>query len=421
MTALLVFAVVLVAAVLLSEFSSRTVLSTSVLFLVAGFFAGDDMLGLITVGTEDPVVEHLAKVALFSVLFTDGMQAGIRDLRRAWRLPGRALLFGLPLTLLFIALLGHFLAGLSWPLAFLVGAALSPTDPVFASAIVGREEIPWRLRRLLNVESGINDGLALPVVLVMLSVAGTETVALPVLAGEVAAGLGVGVAVPLVVLGLAHLKPLRAVHLYEPLLAFAIGLAVFATCSVTHANEFLAAFSAGVTIASVSEGARDEFHEFGELLVELFKLGALLFFGALISLAFFTDLSVGDYLFAAFVILLARPAAIGLALLGSALDWRQWIAAAWFGPKGFASVVYALLILERGVERADHLFHLMAVTIALSIVAHSSTDVPLARWFRRHYDVEEQQEEDKLHRAEEITAGDWSEPTPESVRESQQR
>jgi len=418
MTALLVFAMMLVAAVLLSEYASRTLVSTSVLFLGAGYLAGPDALGLMEVDAEGPILEHLAEIALFSVLFTDGMQAGLRDLRRVWRLPGRALLLGLPLTFLFITLLGRGLAGLEWTQAMLVGAALSPTDPVFASAIVGREEVPWRLRRLLNVESGLNDGLALPVVLVMLGAAGAEQVALPTLAGEVALGIGMGVGVPLVALELDRLKPLAAAHVYEPIFAFAIGLLIFAVCAVTHANEFLAAFFGGLTIATASPETREEFHAFGEVLVELFKLGALLYFGALISLSFFGSFATGDYFFAALVILIARPLAIGLAMLGGEIDWREWIAAAWFGPKGFASVVYAILILKSGLSGAEELFQLMAVTIALSIVAHSSTDVPLARWFRRHYDVEDAYDRSKLGQASE--ANSVPQPTPESVREAQQ-
>ena len=150
--AVLVFAGTLLAAVLLSGLAERTVLSTAVLFLVAGFLAGGGVLDLLALQPADPLVIHLAEVALFGVLFTDGMRAGVRDLVSAWHLPGRALLLGLPLTLLVTALLAHFVVGLPWVSSFLVGAVLSPTDPVFASALVGREEVPYRLRNLLNVE-----------------------------------------------------------------------------------------------------------------------------------------------------------------------------------------------------------------------------------------------------------------------------
>jgi NhaP-type Na+/H+ or K+/H+ antiporter len=102
----------------------------------------------------------------------------------------------------------------------------------------------------------------------------------------------------------------------------------------------------------------------------------------LISPPFLAQIPAAGYLFAALVLLVARPLALALALFGSRLDWRKWIAAAWFGPQGFASVVYGLLILNTGVQDGDRRFHLIALVTAASIVAHSSTDVLVARWFR---------------------------------------
>ena len=178
MTAVFVFALTLLLAVLVSDLADRTILSTAVLFLLAGFTAGEGMLGIVRLTPEAPAVAVLAELALFSVLFTDGMRVGLKDLASAWRLPGRALLFGLPLTLLGTAMVARWVAGLTWAESFLVGAVLSPTDPVFAAAIVGRQEVPARLRQLLNVESGLNDGLALPIVLAMLAVVGSRAVQL---------------------------------------------------------------------------------------------------------------------------------------------------------------------------------------------------------------------------------------------------
>src|SRR5665648_891766 len=136
---LLCFAALLLVAVLISERANRTVLSTAVLFLLGGFVLGKGMLGVIDIRTGDPLVAGLAELALFSVLFTDGMRVGVADLRSAWRLPGRALLLGLPLTLVITAAAAHYVAGLPWLHSFLMGAILAPTDPVFAAAIVGRE------------------------------------------------------------------------------------------------------------------------------------------------------------------------------------------------------------------------------------------------------------------------------------------
>ena len=151
-------------AVLVSALAKRTILSTAVLFLVAGFVLGPDTTGVLDVRADSPIVGTLAELALFAVLFTDGMRVGWADLRSAWRLPGRALGWGLPLTLLVTAVAAHYVAGLGWAESLLIGAILAPTDPVFASALVGNDKVPARLRHLLNVESGVNDGLALPFV-----------------------------------------------------------------------------------------------------------------------------------------------------------------------------------------------------------------------------------------------------------------
>lgn len=385
---LLIFAITLQVAVLLSDLANRSVLSTAVLFLLTGFVVGGGGLGLVAVDRESEILSTFVELALFSVLFTDGMHAGFGELRSAWRLPGRALLLGMPLTLVATALLARWVVGLPWVESFLIGAALSPTDPVFAAAIVGREEIPLRVRRLLNVESGLNDGLALPLVMIFLAVAAVGAhedlgEVLGLMVGEVVLGVVLGVVVPWVAIWLEEREFLAAARLYEPLHAFSIGLLVLALAKVLHANEFLAAFSAGVTIASIAPRFRHSFHQFGELLAELLKLAALLLLGIVISPDLLTSITGSGLLFAILALVLARPLALLVALWGGGLDRREWITAAWFGPKGFASVFFSLLILQSGIPHADHLVRLLALVIVASIVAHSSTDVLMARWYEK--------------------------------------
>ncbi|MCZ7572435.1 MAG: cation:proton antiporter [Ardenticatenaceae bacterium] len=382
MIAVLVFASTLFLAVLLSGQAQRSVLSTAVLFLLAGFVAGDRILGIVSLKPDNSVVALLAELTLFSVLFTDGMRLGLDDLASAWSLPGRALLLGMPLTLVSTALLARTLVGLSWTESFLLGAVLSPTDPVLAAAIVGREEVPKRLRQLLNVESGLNDGLALPVVVVLLGIIKAQQVNVGAVIGAAALGVALGVLVPWIALLIGRNALPTATSIYEPFDAFAIGLLVLALSWLMHANEFLAAFAAGVTIATVSPEARDEFRVFGERVTELLKLAALLVFGALISPGSFMEVDPQVVAFLVLVLLGARPVAFGIALLGSGLSWRERVVAAWFGPKGFASVVYGLYILASGAPDARRLFNLTAVVVAGSIIAHSSTDVVVARWFQ---------------------------------------
>ena len=392
MDLLLTFAVVLLAAAFISGIAHRTIVSTAVLFLVAGFLVGDGVLNIVPLTPGEPIVTTLAELALFSVLFTDGQHLGFRDLRSAWRLPGRALLLGMPLTFAITTAIGMLLLEFSLTDAMLVAAVLAPTDPVFASAIVGRPEVPERLRRLLNVESGSNDGLALPFVLVLIALDGGPQVEYGALAGELGLGIVIGIAVPLVAVGIQRLEriqPLRRFHLLSPtatymaLIPVAIGLIVLATAQLTGANLYLAAFSAGITIATVAPDLRDAFQQFGELATELLKLIAILVFGSLVSPTLLAELPLAGYVFAVLTIVIARPAAVVAALTGSRMPWSERLTAAWFGPKGFASVLYALLILNSGIENAELLFHIIVASIVVSIVAHSSTDVPIAGYFAR--------------------------------------
>ncbi|MDY7087206.1 MAG: cation:proton antiporter [Actinomycetota bacterium] len=385
---LLAFAAALLVAVLVSALAKRTILSTAVLFLVAGFVLGDGVTGVLEVHADAPIVETLAELALFAVLFTDGMRVGWADLRSAWRLPGRALGWGLPLTLLVTAAAAHWIVGLGWAESLLIGAVLSPTDPVFASALVGNEKVPARLRHLLNVESGVNDGLALPFVIVFLAVAqGSENLHLGELGLEILFGVAIGVLVPVAAILLERSRFFSASPAYEPLNGLAIGLLVLGLAQATHANLFLAAFAAGITVATFGPRQREAFEHFGENIAELFKLAALLVFGALISPAFLGEISWTGWLFAVVAIFVARPLALYFSFLRSGLDMREQAAAMWFGPKGFASVVYGLLVLESGIGAADEIFHLVALTIVLSIVLHSSTDVVVARGFDEQTDI----------------------------------
>lgn len=379
MALVLAFGVVLLISVSLSGLAARTILSTALMFLVAGAVIGQGGLGLVDIPSNSGFVTVLADLALFTVLFTDGQRAGLPDLKQGWRLSGRALGLAMPLTMIGIAVPTHFLTGLDWTTSFLIGAILSPTDPVFASAIVGRTDVPARLRRLLNVESGLNDGLALPFVLIFLATAANKDTDFATIGIELAAGLALGVVIPAVVVLSWRLRIFTAEPRLQALGPLAIAVMLYAACHLTHANPYLAAFAAGSTIATLDRVAAEHFEHFGDLLSEITKFAALLVFGALITPERLSHLTVGDWAVAVIAILLVRPAAMMLSLLRTPLPARERSAAAWFGPKGFASVVYGLLVLQAGIPAGEHVFDLVAITIALSIVLHSSTDVPVAK------------------------------------------
>lgn len=378
-----VFSVTLLLAVLVSGLAQRSILSTAVLFFAAGFLAGHDTLGILSIDQNSPFVSRLSEIALFTVLFSDGMKLSLPELRSGWRLPGRALFLGLPLTLLITAALAHYVAGLPWIQSLLIGAALSPTDPVLVSAIVGRKEVPVRLRKLLNIESGFNDGLALPIVILLIGVARRSPADATDLLIEIAAGIALGIVLPWTAITLERSRFFSAHGIYRPLGVLSIGMLLYALASLTHANAFLAAFTGGITIASISEKARDVFHDFGELLSELLQLAAILVFAALMSVSFLQAIPVSGYVFAVLALVVARGIAILVSLGGTDFPWSQRWVAAWFGPKGFASVLYTLWIVQADVYRGEDILHLAALVIAMSIIAHSSTDVLVAEWLKK--------------------------------------
>jgi NhaP-type Na+/H+ or K+/H+ antiporter len=381
MSIILVFGVTLLIVVLISGFAARTVLSTALLFLLAGALTGNGGIGWIDIEPHDPVVVALADLALFSVLYTDGMRAALPELKAIGPTAGRALGLGMPLTFIGIALLTRALTPLSWTESFLVGAILSPTDPVFAAAIIGRTDVPQRLRRLLNVESGLNDGLALPVVVILIAAASHGETHVWKVVGELTGGIALGIALPIVTHQVTRLPAVGSEAKLAPLEPFSIAVILYATCHLTHANGYLAAFAAGSTLATVSPSAHREFEAFGDLIAELLKLAALLVFGALITPQLLHRVPLGAWAVAVLALVFVRPVALLLSLYRARLSRRETAAVAWFGPKGFASVVYGLLALNAGLPASQPVFDLVAVCIALSITVHSSTDLPIARMF----------------------------------------
>ncbi|NBP84662.1 MAG: sodium:proton antiporter [Mycobacteriaceae bacterium] len=382
MVLVLAFGLVLLISVSLSGIAARTVFSTALLCLALGALIGPGGLGFIPLTAQDDIVSVLADIAMFTVLFTDGQRANVRALRDNWRLSGRALGLGMPLTMIGIAVPAHYLANLDWPTAFLLGAILSPTDPVFASALVGRPDVPLRLRRLLNVESGLNDGLALPFVLIFLAIAKHEDSHLGTILLELVLGLIVGAGIAALVAFAWRSRFLTAEPHLQPLGPLAIAVVVYSVCHLSHANPYLAAFAAGSTLATLDHVAAEHFEPFGDLLSEITKFAALLVFGTLITPERISHLGWQEWLLAIVAIVLVRPASMLVSLIRTPMPPAERLTAAWFGPKGFASVVYGLLVLRADIPEGERLFDLIAITIALSIALHSSTDVLIARRLR---------------------------------------
>ena len=372
------FSITLFIAVLLSGWAKETVISTAVLFVAAGLLTGSGLLPGTAMPSES-AVRMFAEMALVAVLFTDGIRTGhISDWRSAWQLPSRALLIGMPLTIIATGLLAHFLMGVSWISSFLIAAALSPTDPVLVASVFEFEKVPVRIKRLLTVESGVNDGLALPIVLVLLSVSAKAPTHPLKITLELAGGVLLGIALPWAASRVQSLPVFRVSGVFERLNGLAIILLILGIAVMTSANLFLASFAGGFAFVTVSEAAAKAFQRFGETLAEIFKLAALLVFGAAIAPRLGIALSWQEIIFIVLATFGVRMITVTVSLLRADLRWKEILTAAWFGPKGFASVVYGLLILQVGRYREAHI---IGIAVLASIVVYSSTDFIVGRWY----------------------------------------
>ena len=193
--------------------------------------------------------------------------------------------------------------------------------------------------------------------------------------------MAIGIALPLIVCRVEKTRFFAVAQSYQPLFAFAVGLLVLSTSWMIGANEYLAAFAAGITLGNAQPKAHKGSDAFGGAVAELLKLAALLVWCPGFPATSWARSALGGYAFAVLALVVVRPLALGLALVGTKLPRRELAAALWFGPKGFASVVYGLLLLRAGVAHGEEMFHLIALVVAGSILAHSSTDVVVARWF----------------------------------------
>ena len=403
MDLVLAFSVVLAAAVLVSSRAHRTVLSTTVLFLAAGILLGPQLTGVLSVDPSGGLLYWTTEIALFAVLFTDGLDSPLQSLRKGWRLPARTLGIAMPLTIGLAAALALGLLGLPWEQALLLGAVLGPTDPVLAEAIIGREAVPARVRAAISTESGLNDGLALPLVIVVLGVLGGEASSLGQALTGMVVGVAIGVGIAWGMLRLERLPIFGATPRYRPLLVLAVALMVFSLGASVHVNLFLAAFAAGITLATAGPEESSSFRPIGGPVVEVLKLLAVLLVGVLFASDVFNGTHPPLWFYAVLVLVAVRPVAVMVSLLGTTLRRRERGAIAWFGPKGFASVTYSLLVLRSGIPYAGEVFQAAAATIAVSIVAHSSTDVVVARWLGRAA-------EQRRRSSESAAAGDRAPP-----------
>jgi NhaP-type Na+/H+ or K+/H+ antiporter len=384
--ALLIFGALLAIVAALSGVMRGTVLSASVLSVALGLLLA--AVGLVDVDAGDEAIVELIELALILTLFSDGMFVERELLRRHWSPVARSLVIAMPITMLLLALAAKALfPEFSWAEAFLLAAVLSPTDPVVTSAVVTSRLVPASVRHTLNLESGLNDGLALPFVLFFLVLAtpgGDAGAEAAKLVGQAAVGAAIGVALGMLAGRLHHHLPSGGITArYEGIYAIGFALFAFGFADVTWGNGLIAAFVCGIAMAASERDVPEGFTEFAENASAILQVLTFFVFGALIVATGFHHSVPPLVLFVLFALLVARPAAVMLSFLRTGIPRAEKLFMSWFGPKGVASMLFALFVLKSTVDDKGLIFDVAAIAIICSIVAHGLTDTVGAKWVAR--------------------------------------
>jgi NhaP-type Na+/H+ or K+/H+ antiporter len=391
-SSLVVIAGILLVYAVISRRIEGTPLTAAMLFMAGGLLFSTEMIGWLHLSLDEHGVSILAEATLAVVLFTDASRIDLATLRREYGLPVRLLGIGLPLTIVAGTLAGIVtLSGVTWIEALVLAIVLAPTDAALGQAVVTDPSLPSRIRQGLNVESGLNDGLCVPLLAIALAVAETDDgrVTGAHAARAVAEAIGWGL-VGGVLAGVAAgylLRAARSAGWIEehwvrvvPVLAAA---GAFGIADARGGSGFIAAFVGGVVFGRIA-GDDGNVAAFSEELGGVLNGVTLIVFGAAVLASMWSDIGAADVVYALLSLTIVRMVPVAIAMIGSGARRPTVLFLGWFGPRGLASIVFAIVVLDAsGLDHTLLLMHAAAATIALSVVLHGITAAPLARRYAR--------------------------------------
>lgn len=390
-TGVLAITLALIAFGLISRKIEGSILTGPILFSAFGLIAGPAAFGLIPLQISNEGLHLLAEVTLILVLFSDAANIDLAQLRRDHNLPIRMLLIGMPLTIALGAMVAFlFFDGLGPWEAALLAAILAPTDAALGQAVVSNRLVPVRIRQALNVESGLNDGVALPFILLFAAFASAmhaETNAAEWLvfgAKQVVFGPLAGIAIGYVGAKLVSSCYRRQwmSESAEGMIALGLAFGAFALAEVVHGNGFIAAFVGGLTFGNTLKQKCQFLYEFAESEGQILILLTFTAFGAAMIPQAMGAVTIMHIVFGILVLTVLRMLPVQLSLIGTGIKPVTSTFLGWFGPRGLASILFVLLILEEAeLANESTLFAAVIVTVTLSVVLHGMTAGPAARWY----------------------------------------
>ncbi len=370
-----------------------TIITAPLVFIGFGFAVGPGGLNVANVDVSHSAIHVVAELTLILVLFTDAARIDLDRVRRDHNLPVRLLIIGLPITIV----AGTFIAAMLFPAfsiweAALLAALLAPTDAALGQSVVSAKAVPVRIRQAINVESGLNDGIVLPAVIILAAFACAENDATQasdwVRFGLLQITLGPLAGVVLGYIGAKFLDGAGergwATTSFQGIGILSLAILAFVAAELIGGNGFIAAFVGGMVFGRTIRHPCNFLFEFMETEGQLLMLITFLIFGAALLPEAITHLSPTIFLYAILSLTVIRMIPTAIALIGARLRLPTQLFLGWFGPRGLASILFVLLIVEDSdVPHRDELLSITVVTVVLSALLHGISAAPLARLYGR--------------------------------------
>lgn len=371
---------------------SRSIISGPIIFVVVGFLLGPSVLGWVQGDASDTEIRVFADLALALILFIDAANADKSVLKQAFRIPGRMLLFGLPGAIA----LGFGIAFLMFDIlsvyeAAILATVLAATDAALGKAVVSNPVVPSRIREGLNVESGLNDGICVPILLFFIAleigtISGDGTLsAVYLFAKEIGIGMAVGLGFALLGAFLIRWCDQRnwLTDVWVQVTIVALAFASFSVAQSLHGSGYIAAFTGGLLFGSIAKHHTHKLVLSAEGVGETLAMVTWLLFGAYVIGPAMSEFSWQVVVYSILSLTLVRILPIFLSLFRSGETTSSKLFLGWFGPRGLASIVFALMVINSSVPNGDLVVLIVTCTVFMSLVAHGITANPLVRWIGR--------------------------------------
>jgi sodium/hydrogen antiporter len=367
----------------------RSLISGPIVFTAVGFILGADGLGILRIRIDGEGLRLLAELTLAMVLFTDAANADFSIVKRNLGLPARLLALGLPLTIV----LGFVAAAVVFPRLeilemALLAAILAPTDAALGKPVVANPAVPAAMREGLNLESGLNDGICVPIVVILLGLAvgtqiegGTVGHVVWVVVEEIGIGVLIGLALTWLTIRMLRFAERQGwiSKNWVEIPIVALAAACFAAAQAAGGSGFIACFVGGLLLSGLGERHKEELLRGAEHMGEALALLTWVVFGGIVVARMIDRVTWPALLYAMLSLTVIRMVPVFLCLIGTRTSTADKLFIGWFGPRGLATIVFAILVLDEKLPGNDTIMLAAGWTVLLSVIAHGVTANPLIR------------------------------------------